>query len=417
MTGDSFENVNLKSQISSQDYFFVFSIIAITGLEYFYRAGYLIIPITLCAIALFLPKKKPIDKGIVTIIIALSILTLVQTALGYNRSIFTFIMLAISISGYYLISKIIGPSFIDALINVVFIISLISLPFFLLTFYTPFLNFISEKVSIYFTPLSYNTETPELNEISRNILIYNFMNYYFAYNRNSGPFWEPGMFSVFLNIALFFNIIKTNKLFSVKNFIFILTILTTFSTAGYIGLFFLLIVFLLFISTSKFKLIYILTLLFLSFYIAKLDFMQNKIVEQIEVANKSGSSRFGALLVHLRLISDFPLFGVGDGVSNYIANYTDARSTANGITMVFVKYGIPFGLLYYILLLKSSLKIINYYLHQKRAYLGYCFFILLLLLAFSQDITVRPFYFFMIIWGLFVPIQMEDSSKKILTSK
>jgi hypothetical protein len=142
--------------------------------------------------------------------------------------------------------------------------------------------------------------------------------------------------------------------------------------------------------------------------------MQEKILDQINVANKNGESRFGAMLVHLKLINDFPITGVGDGISRYVANYTNASSTANGLTLVFAKYGIPFGLLYFVLLLISCINIINYYLLKKNILLGYCFFILLLLLAFSQDITVRPFYFFLIIWGLFIPHQMGKIPKEII---
>jgi hypothetical protein len=414
MEGNTFESINSNNKVSNQTYFFVFSILALTGFEYFYRAVYLIVPITLYAIFFFFTKRNTIDKGIILIIIAFSFLILVQTNLGYNRSLFTFFFLTISLFGYYFISKIIGPNFIDAFINFVFIFSLISLPFFLLTYYVPFMNFIAENVSIYFQPLSYDSEPNQLNEISRNILIYNFMNYYFAYNRNSGPFWEPGMFTIFVNIALFFNLIKTNRLITFKNIILTLTIVTTFSTTGYLGMFFIFISFILFHSTSKLKFIYIFPLIFISFYILNLDFMQEKILDQINVANKNGESRFGAMLVHLKLINDFPITGVGDGISRYVANYTNASSTANGLTLVFAKYGIPFGLLYFVLLLISCINIINYYLLKKNILLGYCFFILLLLLAFSQDITVRPFYFFLIIWGLFIPHQMGKIPKEII---
>lgn len=405
MAGDSLESINSNNKISTQTYFLVFSILALSGFEYFYRAVYLVIPITLYASFFFFTRKNTIDKGILNIIIALSILTLLQTALGYNRSIFTFIIFSLSLFGYYFISKIIGSKFIDAFINFVFIFSLISLPFFFLTFYFPFMEFISNKVSAYFIPLSFNEASLLPNETSRNILIYNFKNYTFLYNRNSGPFWEPGMFTVFLNIALFFNLLKKNKFQSIKNIVFILTIVTTFSTTGYLSMFFIFISVLLFHSTSRFKFIYIFLFLFLAFSISNLDFMQKKILNQIEVANKDGENRFGAMIIHLKLINDSPITGVGDGISHFVANYTDATSTANGITLVFAKYGIPFGLLYFILLFKSSINITTYYLQQKRLYLGYCFFILLLILAFSQDITVRPIYFFLIIWGLFIPMK------------
>lgn len=384
-------------------YFFVFSIIALTGFEYFYRAAYLIIPVIIFALFLFIKKKNTINIGLVILVISFSTLTLVQTALGFNQSIFTFILFLVSLLGYFFISKVIGLNFFNTFINSIYYVSLISLPFFFLTFYVPFLTFIADKVSIIFTPLSFNENNLLPNEISRNILIYNFKNYYFAYNRNSGPFWEPGMFAVFLNTALFFNLLKTKKAISLRNFIFVLTIITTFSTTGYIGLFFILIVYLLFISTSRFRIAYILTLIIISAYIIELDFMQNKILEQIEMANKSGSSRFGAVLIHWQIIKNYPLTGVGDGLSRFVSYYTDATSTANGISLVFAKFGIPFGMLYFSLLFVSCIKIVNYHFNQRNYFLGISFYILLLILTFSQDISVRHFYLFLITWGLFYP--------------
>lgn len=56
-----------------------------------------------------------------------------------------------------------------------------------------------------------------------------------GFGRNCGMFWEPGAFQTFLCIALIFEI--TNKRPSIRKIIvFILTILTTFSTTGYICL-------------------------------------------------------------------------------------------------------------------------------------------------------------------------------------
>lgn len=58
--------------------------------------------------------------------------------------------------------------------------------------------------------------------------------------RNCGPFWEPGAFQGFINLALFFEFYKIpriTKKWLLKISIFIVTIITTFSTGGYIVLF------------------------------------------------------------------------------------------------------------------------------------------------------------------------------------
>lgn len=58
--------------------------------------------------------------------------------------------------------------------------------------------------------------------------------------RNCGPFWEPGAYQGFLNLALFFEILyllKYDLKYRFRTWIFIIGILTTFSTGGYIVLF------------------------------------------------------------------------------------------------------------------------------------------------------------------------------------
>lgn len=65
---------------------------------------------------------------------------------------------------------------------------------------------------------------------------YSFFGVFFTLNhalyRNSGPFWEPGLFSTFLVLGLLFEILFKEKLNKVKIIILALTIVTTFSTAG-----------------------------------------------------------------------------------------------------------------------------------------------------------------------------------------
>ncbi|HEY4324213.1 MAG TPA: O-antigen ligase family protein [Mucilaginibacter sp.] len=215
------------------------------------------------------------------------------------------------------------------------------------------------------------------------------------------------MFTIFVNIALYFNLTIKRKFFTLSNLIFILTIITTFSTTGYIALSFTVLLYLLFYSKSKFKIVYLSCFIIGSVYVSNLDFLKVKILQQIKESDKtkgfgksSGASRFGSVYIHYQVISEYPITGVGDGATRYIADFTDADSTANGVTFVFVKYGLFIGIFYYFLLLKSCKNIMKYY--TKGNFFGYDLFILLLILAFSQDITVRLFYFFLIIWGMFI---------------
>lgn len=392
--------INTYIKVQKKSYFFVLSILAFTGFEFFHRASFLLIPIILYALIIFLKERFSFNSNLMVVLIV-SFLTLLQTLFGFNQNIVIFFLTFIFFLGYFLLSRITKYDFAKVYENLIFIISLISLCFFFVTYNEKLLDFFVNNVAIYFRPLNLDlTDTNLSSYESTNILIYNFMDFAYSYNRNSGPFWEPGMFAVFLNIALFFNLIKFKKLFSFKNIVFIITIITTFSTTGYLSMFFIFISYNIFYSSSKLRFLYISILLVSSFFLLELDFMQSKIESQISSANKDGASRFGAILIHLQIISDYPFIGVGEGVSKYMSKYTDADSTSNGISLVFVKYGIPFGIFYYVLLLKSCKNIVRYLTESSNNYLGYCLFILLLILAFSQDITVRHFYLFLIFWGL-----------------
>jgi len=54
--------------------------------------------------------------------------------------------------------------------------------------------------------------------------------------RNAGFSWEPGAFSCFLIVALLLNLILNNLKFEKKSYLFIIAIITTLSTTGYLAL-------------------------------------------------------------------------------------------------------------------------------------------------------------------------------------
>ena len=58
---------------------------------------------------------------------------------------------------------------------------------------------------------------------------------YTSFIRNNGPFYEPGLFASYLNIALVFNLCKNRTLLDKDNISLILAILSTCSSAGYVS--------------------------------------------------------------------------------------------------------------------------------------------------------------------------------------
>ena len=219
--------------------------------------------------------------------------------------------------------------------------------------------------------------------------------YFFSYSdygitfRNYGPFWEPGRFTIFLVIALCINTFKyKEKILSFRNLILILTNITTFSTTGYIAMF---LYFILYIQYSnirlRWKLILIVVLGFSIPVISNLDFMSDKVQNEMEDTYRT-SSRFGAIVYHMEQIEESPILGFG---SNLTVVYNELELSPNGWTALVRYWGIPISLVLLILLFKGT----SAYLKNNSKLI--CFGVggIILTLAFTQTIMLSPFYYFL----------------------
>jgi hypothetical protein len=231
-------------------------------------------------------------------------------------------------------------------------------------------------------------------QIHPNVIIYTFNDSSIFNNiRNSGPYYEPGMFSIFLNISLLFNMINnkniTNK--NIINIIFIIAIITTFSTAGYLGLF-------LIIIGSHFKfnsiksVILLLSFILISVYIYNtLPFMKEKVEKNIMTTDKT-TSRFGSLTADIIFIAKNPIIGNGRFLferMNVSIWDIETRHRNNGISKLMVNYGILFAVYFFILVFKSFKKIINFNNSQFSPIVA---LILILSLGFSQVLFQYSFF-------------------------
>jgi hypothetical protein len=214
--------------------------------------------------------------------------------------------------------------------------------------------------------------------------------------RNPGPFWEPGLFAVFLNLALIFNLINEKKIWTRKNIVLTLALLSTFSTAGYIAFFVLLFSFYIVNQSLGKKILLSLVLLpvLLTLYFS-LEFLSSKVEQNINMANTTTSSRFGSALVDITDFAKSPFIGWGRGVMRYggreFSFFSEDQHRNNSVTDLLATYGIFIFLFYFY----------NYYLSLK----GLCFssgfnpqfayyaLLVILLLGFSQSIFLKPFFY------------------------
>ena len=188
--------------------------------------------------------------------------------------------------------------------------------------------------------------------------------------RNSGPFWEPGLYVGYLILAYIFNkyISLNNKRF--YNIVFTITIFTTLSTTGYIAFFtFLLFYYYQNISNKFFKFFAVMALIGFAYYsFFNFDFLGNKIQEQIEVVNNTSdvyrNNNTQRFLNILRDIEDFKgheILGRGSLPINRYSYDPEYQIRTVGVTDILVRNGIIFFIVLFFLLFKSFKSFTNYF--------------------------------------------------------
>lgn len=205
--------------------------------------------------------------------------------------------------------------------------------------------------------------------------------------RNCGPFWEPGAFQGFINLSFFLNIVNST-LNKKRLLLYIITLITTFSTGGYIVM--LINLFIYFVNITEIRAktkIIISTILFtVSLYLYNnLEFLGNKI-----------SSDSGRLGVSFHDLSDglYFLFGYGLGEESI------ARSQIQSVSSIYnmIKYVGVVGFFVYFFQILLNIKSINNYLYL---------LIIFLILMNEPFISIGPFW-----WCIpFIPILFKIRGK------
>jgi len=283
-------------------------------------------------------------------------------------------------------------------VKVIYFFSIVSLIFyFSIILFPNFENYFVTEICPFF-------EIPNLEEQPPHIIIYKFINpseVNFVHSRNSGPFWEAGAFAGFLVLAIVFNCIQKNSLFKNKEgIVFILALLTTMSTAGYIAFFVFAISWIYYREKSIMKLFFLPLALIVAFLIYnRLEFLDTKVESQIANIDKEDyssqkRSRFVSALVDLDDIVKNPILGKGKHeVTRFEGYYKDEILTHrnNSFTGYAQKFGIIAWFVYFYFALLSFKKMIKYY--NKPAYLAYIAFFVLCIISFSQDFLYKPFFY------------------------
>lgn len=205
------------------------------------------------------------------------------------------------------------------------------------------------------------------NEQYSSIIIYNKLIKADAIGRNCGPFWEPGAFACYLLLIPLLYIEELKEMVSNKkkeSIILFITLITTFSTTGYICLGVLIIYYYLKFKKNKLVvyLVYLPILLLLTVYAYNdFDFLGGKIEAQtknsLEVKGDFSNTRMGSLFFDIHYIKKHPIIGNGLHEQTRYADHPFLWGGALGHGNAFSNYTAQMGIvaivIYFFLLYKG----------------------------------------------------------------
>jgi hypothetical protein len=386
------------------DYFLLGIVVALTGFEILFRSSIYIQIGIMAFIAYYFFREKNkfnIDFFLIVFLFAVPIVFQATKFNLYTLGLKYLLSSVIQLLICYMVLEIIKNRFHITFVNFIYFLALFSLVFYPTLFIPSLEEFIKSTFGSILKPIG----TGDLPESFRSKTLIFFTYHHtwgqdisLGFPRNCGAFWEPGMFVVFLNLALLMNLYLNNSpTFSKKNIVFIVAIITTLSTTGFIVLFLIILSKFIFqkdITKIILSLPIMLAIVYLGFtYVWALDFMSEKVKSNIETSGESTKSRFGAVLYHINVLKEFPLAGVvlKEEDKEMKISRTERSSSPNGLSLIFLIYGIPVGVIYFFLFYNGiSRWLIFNEINNKMLHL--LFFLVFLLLAFSQDVTNRPFY-------------------------
>lgn len=361
---------------------------------------FLLLIIFFFLVAGFTFRRRTFDPFIGAIILVWFIINLISysvqgTVLNWNLFFGVIVKFMIP----YLGIKIIGSNFWQNFEHIIFRLTIICIPLFLLD--TVFPSFFNSLVTVF---------RPITSEVFYEKAIQENYWYGFFYTnsgrddfRNSGFMWEPGAFAMIIIIAIIYNWITKGVFINKRILLYFIGLITTFSTAGFISLAILLMVF--FLNSRKFhvKLFSLLTIILILIYFGGLEFMAPKIQQSIEAAEKGRVyeqgygdrlevNRLSYFMINFRksleLISGY---GIVPDTDTYLSHQKIVG--VNGLGDILLMWGWV-GLTFVIV---SLHKFINFFSSIKfKKTLGVLLLTSLLVVFFSNPIERNPILFLLI---------------------
>lgn len=361
-----------NKKIGLTDYILCYALIAISGVNFF--LGNTILAIVFSFTLIIYYKKIKIINFFVSYLLTITII-LLGSALTYSSfNISNYLSLFFRIGTAYIIIFILGNNFIYLYLKIIYYLSLISLFFWTLFVLSPgFESFVLFKITPIFDHYLYDLSKERLP--APHFIIYtmnhsgvnpatfglsgvlsDLAGFNRIFMRNSVCFTEPSTAMFFIIPALSFSLIVFKKITSKEVIVFILVIITSWSTGGFAILFFILSGWYFTQGGGKNKLLmFPLTLLVAYYSFLNVESFGLEITTKLYEVNYSNleyvnRTRIVNAVLDINESFNHPLFGKGFFVENRPLTYFDWRT--NGTTFLLNRYGYIAFILYFFLIYK-----------------------------------------------------------------
>ena len=252
----------------------------------------------------------------------------------------------------------------------------------------------------------------ENSNVASNVIFYtigsNGTNEFALIKRNSGFAWEPGAFASYICLAIFCNSLRRN--FSLENnkslIIFVITLISTQSTAGFM-IFIVMLITWLIINRKSWHIFVIIPIVLFLF---RLPFVQEKMLEEygnlesfdLSMTSDTNTYTLGRMASFMLDWQEFllhPILGLGGWSEGTWLNQFgyDNISTISGIGELLAMYGAIMTILFFYLIFKSA-RLVTKTISKN----GYLMLVAIIGMTISYSMWRHPIYMCFWLYGVYM---------------
>jgi len=386
----------IRSPSSAVSGFFIMMLLANSSQMFLahYQDELLAVSAVIAMLAMHHYRKVP--SPLFLIFVSSLLLWVVFIVVQYDVwNIKTFIGFLCRIFLAYAVVAILRDRFFPALLEVVYKLTIISLSLYFIGVLSPVVMQQLHSVLNLMPDLFIIDNGEYTGWIRANFLIYTFS--VERLYQNHGFMWEPSAFAAILLLVMMIHLTLNKCRLDRKFKVFLVALVTTFSTTGWIAFVFV-VLFILMNGKANYKVIVGLTFIAVAPFVFNLDMISGKIEKEfvhwddISFANleltMSGNSRLSSFIFDIRDFLEHPLLGIGIFEENRHLGH-QVLGSVNGVGDTFSRFGLIISFLFLMNLALSFRR----FAHDNRAW-GYLLFILLFLtLSWAERLTNLPLFF------------------------